>query len=205
METPNKRQRTLLRITCYLLYRLIAQHLPDDLGPVGRASRWLRRVLIRPLLKESEGLFNVYQGVDLGNGSCVVMRDHANLGPGCMISGSGTVTVGRHVMMGAYCMLITENHRYLPVGYDGSIVEDILVDDHAWLGHRVILLPGVRIGKHAIVGAGAVVSRDVPDYAIAVGVPARVVKDRRAAVAGEDATPPTRSPNWVPPGAQPEP
>jgi len=183
METPNKQQWTLLRITCYLLYRLIAKRLPDDLGPAGRASRWLRRVLIRPLLKESEGLFNVYQGVDFGNGSCVVMRDHANLGPGCMISGSGTVTVGRHVMMGAECMVITQNHKYLPSGYDGVTIKDVLIDDNAWLGHRVILLPGVRVGQHAFVGAGAVVRRDVSDCCIAVGVPARVIRDHRSAVA----------------------
>jgi maltose O-acetyltransferase len=182
-DTPNKQRWTPLKIVCYLLYRLIAKHLPDDLGPVGRACRRLRRLLTRPLLKESEGLFSVGQGVDLGNGSCVVMRDHANLGPRCMISGEGTLTVGRHAMMGAGCMIVPQNHRYLASGYGGFMTKDVLIDDHAWLGHRVILLPGVRIGKHAIVGASAVVRQDVPDYGIAVGAPARVTKDRRAASA----------------------
>ena len=57
--------------------------------------------------------------------------------------------------------------------------KDVLIDDHAWLGDRVIVLPGVRIGRHAIIGAGAVVSKDVPDYAIAVGNPAVVKKYRK--------------------------
>ncbi|MBI5017274.1 MAG: acyltransferase [Deltaproteobacteria bacterium] len=76
-------------------------------------------------------------------------------------------------------MILAQNHRYLEDTYDGEDKLDVLIDDYAWLGNRVIVLPGVRVGKYAIVGAGAVVSRDVPDYGIAVGNPARVVKYRK--------------------------
>ena len=76
-------------------------------------------------------------------------------------------------------MFITQNHKYLEEGYDGEEIKDILIDDHVWLGHWVIVLPGVRIGKHAIIVAGAVVIKDVPDYAIAVGVPAKVIRYRK--------------------------
>lgn len=55
----------------------------------------------------------------------------------------------------------------------------VVSDDFAWIGHRVTILPGVRIGKHAIIGAAAVVTKDVPDYAIAVGNPATVKKYRK--------------------------
>jgi maltose O-acetyltransferase len=54
----------------------------------------------------------------------------------------------------------------------------VTIGDYAWLPHKIILLPGVRIGNYAVVGTGSVVSRDVPDYAVAVGNPARVVKER---------------------------
>ena len=53
-----------------------------------------------------------------------------------------------------------------------------MIDDDAWLGYGVIVLDGVKIGKGAVIGAGSVVTRDVPDETIAVGVPARVVKRR---------------------------
>jgi acetyltransferase-like isoleucine patch superfamily enzyme len=55
----------------------------------------------------------------------------------------------------------------------------IIIDDDAWLGHGVIVLDGVRIGKGAVIGAGSVVTNDIPDGAIASGIPSRVVKMRR--------------------------
>lgn len=63
-------------------------------------------------------------------------------------------------------------------GYGKDEHKDISVGSHVWFGHRVIVLPGVSIGDHAIVGAGAVVSKDIPDYGVAVGNPAKVVKIR---------------------------
>lgn len=175
----NKQKWTPLKVICYLIYRIVAKHISDEMGPIGWFSHRLRRVVCRPLLKESDKIFGIGRGTNFGNGSCLVMRDHANLGNYCLISGRGTVTVGRHTMMGEQCMLITQNHRFLEEGYDGFIIKDIIIDDYAWLGHRVIILPGVRIGKHAIIGAGSVVTKDVPDYAVAAGVPARVIKYRK--------------------------
>lgn len=173
------RRWTLTRGACYLFYILVAKHLPDDLGPIGRLSFKIRRAVCRPLLKSAEGTFGIDQDVDFGDGRFLVMRDHANIGKGTRIAGEGTVTVGRHVMMGFECMIITETPNYLGEGSDGNIIKDVLIDDHVWLGHRVIILPGVRIGKHAIIGAGSIVTKDVPDYAIAAGVPARVIKYRK--------------------------
>lgn len=174
-----KQKWTPFKIACYILYRMIAKHLPDDPRPIGRVSFHIRRAVCRPLLRETDGVFGIGQGTDFGNGRCLVMRNHGNLGRSTLISGNGIVTVGRHVMMGSQCIIITQNHRYLEEGYDGYDVKDVLIDDYAWIGHRATILAGVRVGRHAIVGAGAVVTRDVPDYGIAVGNPARVVKYRK--------------------------
>ena len=56
--------------------------------------------------------------------------------------------------------------------------QPVLIEDDVWIGARAIILPGLRIGKGAIVGAGSVVTKDVPPYAICVGNPARVIKSR---------------------------
>jgi len=173
-----RQKKSILRILYYLTYRLVAKHLPGGLGVMGRLSSRFRRAVCRPLLKEAAGLFSIAPGADFGNGSCLVMKDHASLGKACSITGNGVVTIGSHVVMGDRCMIITQNHRYMEEGYDGYDIKDVLIDDHAMLGHRAIVLPGVTIGKHAIIGAGAVVTKDIPDYAIAVGVPARVIKYR---------------------------
>lgn len=170
---------TFKKAVCYLLYLIIGRHLPDELGPIGKFSHKIRRLLSQPLFKKVEGTFGIASKVDFGNGSFLILRDHANIGRGSYLSGKGTITIGRHVMMGHQCMIITQNHKYLEEGYAGEEVKDVLIDDYAWLGHRVIVLPGVKIGKHAIIGAGAVVTKNIPDYAVAVGVPARVIKDRR--------------------------
>lgn len=171
---------TAKKVACYLVYRLFAKHIPDDLDFVGRCGRALRRRVCRPLFRESEAVFSVGQGADFGNGANVILRDCANLGPYAFLSGDhATVTIGRHVMMGSQCIIICQNHRYLEEGYAGCEGKDVVIDDYAWIGHRVTILPGVRIGRHAIIGAGAVVSKSIPDYGIAVGNPARTIKLRK--------------------------
>lgn len=172
---------TLKKIVCYLLYRFVARQLPsaDELGMVGRLCHKWRSNLCRPLFRESARIIGVDRGVNFDNGCNVVMKDHANIGSYAHIGGSrGLLTIGRHVMMGERCVIILQNHKYLKEGYDGFVGKDVYIDDYAWIGHNVIILPGVRIGKHAIIGAGSVVTKDIPDYAVAVGNPAVVKKYR---------------------------
>ena len=68
--------------------------------------------------------------------------------------------------------------RNVSVGPYSVIESDCEIGDDVWIGARVIILPGVTIGSHCIIGAGAVVTRDVPDYAIVGGVPAKVIRYR---------------------------
>lgn len=166
------------RIVFYLLYRILAKHIPGDIGYLRKISYKFRQFLCRPLLRETGEIFGIGQDVNFGNGANVIMKESANLGPGCHISGNGLVTIGQHVMMGYQCMIVTQNHKYLAEGYDGVETSDVVIDDYAWLGHRVIILPGVHVGKHAIIGAGSIVTKNIPDYAIAVGNPAIVKKFR---------------------------
>lgn len=152
--------------------------MPDGLGPIGGVSRRLRRILIRPLLKRPARKFNFDAGADFGNGCCLELSEHTNIGARFSLSGAGTITFGEHVAMGQECMFITQNHKYLREGYDGFDVKDIVIGSNVWFGHRVIVLPGVIIGNHTIIGAGAVVTKNVPDYAIVAGNPAKVIKMR---------------------------
>jgi maltose O-acetyltransferase len=171
---------TLKKVICYVVYRLIAKHFPGDLPLVGRLFQGFRALVCRPLFKEAARVIAVGKGVDFDNGCNVIMKDHANIGDYALLSGNAaTITIGKDVMMGKYCIIICQNHRYTEEDYAGIEGKDVLIDDYAWIGHRVTVLPGVRIGKHAIIGAGAVVPKDVPDYAIAAGNPAVVKKYRR--------------------------
>jgi len=174
----NKQRWTLKKIICYLLYNTIVKHLPDGLGSIGKVSCSLRRVVVRPLLKRPAKMFSVDAGADFGNGCCLELSEHTNIGPAFSLTGTGTLSFGEHIAMGRECMFITHNHKYLKEGYDGFEIKDIVVGDNVWFGHRVIVLSGVHIGDHAIIGAGAVVTKDVPAYAIVGGNPAKLIKFR---------------------------
>lgn len=89
----------------------------------------------------------------------------------CCIAEGLTVHTGNHAMIvGMFCSDITEEIK--PKGYD----EDVVVESDVWIGCRVTLLSGVHIGRGAIIAAGAVVNKNIPPYAIAGGVPAKVLK-----------------------------
>lgn len=86
----------------------------------------------------------------------------------------GGITIGDNVQIAANVQLISNNHD----PYERMILtcKPVVIEDGAWIGAGATILPGVRVGKHAIVGAMAVVTKDVPDYGVAVGNPAKVVK-----------------------------
>jgi acetyltransferase-like isoleucine patch superfamily enzyme len=99
-----------------------------------------------------------------------------------LMAHKGSIRIGRGVALAAGCALYPYDHgversmriRDQPISSKG----DIVIHDEAWLGTGVIVLAGVTIGEGAVVGAGSVVTRDIPDFAIAVGTPARIVKFR---------------------------
>ncbi len=86
----------------------------------------------------------------------------------------GGITIEDDVQMAANVQILTNNHD--PYERQLLTVKPVLIQKGAWIGAGVTILPGISIGKHAIVGAASVVTKDVPDYAVAVGNPARVIK-----------------------------
>lgn len=101
---------------------------------------------------------------------------------GMEISGRGKVTIGNNFHSGSECLIITQIHNYdngNAIPYDDSyIIKDVIIEDNVWLGSRVLILGGVKIGEGAIIQAGAVVVSDIPKYSIAGGSPAKVFKHR---------------------------
>lgn len=127
-----------------------------------------------------------YRGVSIRG------RGHLQIGDGCSIN-SGVIfgltcdlTLGQNVLVGDNVSFRTADHEFSdltrPIVDQGERRARILVEDDVWLGANAVVLRGVRIGKGAIVGANAVVTRDVPPLAIVGGVPARVIGTRAKAV-----------------------
>jgi PAS domain S-box-containing protein len=144
----------------------------------------------------------VYQG---GAGGCIELHDRVrlhlgtifqtegggvieigadtHLHPRCVLSAcQGSIRIGAQVQIAANCAFFPYDHGTAPdvpiMKQSLKVRGDIFVEDGAWLGTGVTVLSGVRIGKGAVIGAGAVVVHDVPAGAVAVGVPAKVVKHR---------------------------
>jgi len=93
----------------------------------------------------------------------------------------GKIIIGNDVLVGPGVVMRASNHRYekkdIPISKQGHSGGQIIVEDDVWISAKAIILPNVTVGKGAVIGAGAVVNRDVPPYALAVGVPAKVIKE----------------------------
>lgn len=92
----------------------------------------------------------------------------------------GTVKIGDNVTCAGNVFITSENHGLNPLteSFNDNKLEhaDVTIGDGVWIGEKAIILPGVNIGKKSIIGAGSVVTRNIPEYSIAVGNPARVIK-----------------------------
>lgn len=110
-----------------------------------------------------------------------VLANNVSFG-GMKIMGIGGVKIGQHFHSGIDCLIITSNHNYdgdetIPYGKN-DISRDVEIGDFVWLGSRVTILPGTKIGEGAIIQGGSVVHGEIPPYAIAGGNPAKVFKYR---------------------------
>lgn len=122
---------------------------------------------------------NVEQYARFGSG--VVLGNHSGIGVRASIA-AGT-RIGNDVMMGPDCQIFATTHRFdrtdIPMRLQGATPpRPATIEDDCWIGSRVIIMPGVLVGHGSVIAAGAVVTRDVPPYAVVGGVPAKVIKYR---------------------------
>lgn len=116
-------------------------------------------------------------------GGDIDIGDFTNISLNCMIHSEKSVRIGRNNLWAAYCYIIGGgNHDFdrtdLPIMQQGSHVEGIEMEPDIWLGAGVKILDGCHVGRGVIVGAGSLVNKDIPDYKIIAGSPAKVIRDR---------------------------
>jgi maltose O-acetyltransferase len=124
---------------------------------------------------------NIEHGASFGSGRDLTIGDNSGIGIDCQVPAN--IQIGSDVMMGPQVLIIGQNHKFddlsVPMRLQGRAeASPVVIEDDVWVGARSIVLPGIRIGRGAIIAAGAVVTKDVPPYAICGGNPARVIRLR---------------------------
>jgi acetyltransferase-like isoleucine patch superfamily enzyme len=115
-------------------------------------------------------------------GGDITIGEHVYIGPYVCMAGPGFIKIGRDCMIASHSSLYANNHVFSDPNRSfreqGVTTKGIVIEDDCWLGTGVRVLDGVTIGKGSVIGAGAVVTRDIPPYSIAVGTPAKVISKR---------------------------
>ena len=116
-------------------------------------------------------------------GEKLTIEDGVGIAANAFIAVRGEVHIGKNCIFGPNVRIHAENHNFsdldTPIRLQGATRKGVTIGDDCWIGSGVTILDGVHIGNHCIIAAGAVVNKDVPDYAIVGGVPAKVLKMRK--------------------------
>jgi|AntAceMinimDraft_17_1070374.scaffolds.fasta_scaffold17266_3 galactoside O-acetyltransferase len=114
----------------------------------------------------------------------VAIGEKVNIGANSFIYGYGDIEIGDNTLIANQVEIIGGDHTFddvtRPMRFQGRSSSRIVIGEDVWIGTQAIIVGGVTIGKGAVIGAGAVVNRDIEEYAVAVGVPARVVRSRKS-------------------------
>jgi acetyltransferase-like isoleucine patch superfamily enzyme len=151
-------------------------------------------VIQPPIRLEGESRIAIGSGVFIGSGCwlqvlehdlqhrpAIVIGDGTSIAGNCVISAARSIRLGRKVLLARNVYISDHSHGFedrTQAILDQGVtrVAPVEIGDGAWLGQNVVVFPGVRIGQGAVVGANAVVRDDVPDYSVAAGVPATVIR-----------------------------
>jgi maltose O-acetyltransferase len=119
--------------------------------------------------------FRSPRGISIGNDTI--------LGFNCFLDGAGNLEIGDNCLLAQNVSIFTANHRFnrtdIPIKNQGYDKRPVVIGSDVWIGANVIILPGVKIGNGCVIGAGSVVTKNIPNLSVAAGVPARIVKKRK--------------------------
>lgn len=171
----------ILKQISLLIYYSIGRFFPTQPVPGYKIGYWLRRILIKRIAKQVGKDVIIKQNAYIGNGEGLFIGDRSQIGQSSRIGKN--VKIGDDVIMGPDVVIMTDSHAFedidIPINKQGKLeTKNVIVGNDVWIGTRVIIMPGVKIGDKAVIGAGSVVTKDIPERSVAAGVPARVIRKR---------------------------
>lgn len=171
----------LKKYLCLGIYYGFARMLPYQPFPGYRKFNKFRSFLCSHIFAEFGQYATVKTGAYFGNGFNIKIGYESQLGRNCRVEND--LVLGDNVIMGPDVVIFSSSHEFgrldVPINVQGQTeINPVVIGDDVWIGTRVVIMPGVRIGDHAIIGANAVVTKDIPPYAIVGGVPAKIIRYR---------------------------
>jgi len=171
----------IVKTLCLALYYGVAIHFPTQPVPTYQVGYWLRRYLLKGIAQQCGQDIIVKHNCYIGSGHGLVVGDRTQLGQNARIDQA--VRLGNDVVMGPDVVIMTNAHRFdavdVPINQQGNFpLAPVTIGNDVWLGTRVVVLPGVTIGDGAVIGAGSIVTKDIPPLSVAVGNPAKVLRQR---------------------------
>lgn len=184
--------RNFFRLCFHLIIKrdILSVFAKRKYGKIGK-NTWI----FKPIYKDkNEHLISIGSNTVIGHDTRmqlytdkVAVTPHIIIGDNCYFGSynsflaGGNITIGNGVLMASNILITSENHSTNPESNEyymdqPLICADVTIDEGCWIGEKVCILPGVHIGKKSIIGAGSVVTKSIPDYSIAVGNPAKVIK-----------------------------
>jgi acetyltransferase-like isoleucine patch superfamily enzyme len=142
--------------------------------PSQRLRHWIYRRIFRLTLGQESVIYN---SCELRDPHRIKIGDFTSIGDHCILDGRGGLTIGKSVNFSTGAWVWTMEHKVNDPNFAGDAAP-VVIEDYAWISCRAVVLPGVHIGKGAVVAAGAVVTKDVEPYAIVGGVPAKKIGER---------------------------
>lgn len=107
----------------------------------------------------------------------ISIGSHVYINAFCHFWGFGGITIGNNVMIASHCALTSITHsKHTQLFEEKNVLGQIIIEDNVWIGSHVVILPGITIGKNSIIGAGAIVNKDVAPNSVYVGVPAQKIE-----------------------------
>lgn len=167
---PNDSQIGRLRAEAFAVKALLNQ-MNNAVNP-----EEITQILSKILDKELQDV-TVFTPLYINCGKHITIGKNVFINFDCTFLALGGITIEDDVLIGPKVSLITENHPLNPEERKGLTGKQILIKKNAWIGANATILPGVTIGENAVVAAGAVVSKDVPDNTIVGGIPAKFIKN----------------------------
>jgi len=172
----------MIRKIALVLYYLIAKHLPNnETKMIGNSIRFIRESLAKRIFLKCANTVNINKGAYFGSGINVSIGDNSSIGRNCQIAND--VTIGDDVMMAPEVIIFSVSHNTertdTPMRLQGNLAPNpVTIGNDVWIGQRVTILPGVKVGSGCIIATGSVVTKDVADFSIVGGNPAKLIKMR---------------------------